>query len=84
MEKDYKIIFTKNHGKGIINNKYNLLNKNNDFYEREALFMKITEDIVLNEILKGLNKTERIKVRLFSKIFIKVYKLGITYGFNNK
>ncbi len=84
MEKDYKIIFTKNDGKDIIQLKYNLLNKNDDFYEREGFVMKETEDIVLNEILKGLNKTERIKVRLFSKIFIKVYKLGITYGFNNK
>lgn len=75
MEKDYKIIFTKNHGKGIINNKYNLLNKNNDFYEREALFMKITEDIVL----KKLNIVEKI---FFRKKFTEIYKEGIKAGFN--
>ena len=34
--------------------------------------------------MKELNKRERIKVKLFSKLFIKVYKLGITNGFNNK
>lgn len=34
--------------------------------------------------MKELNKGERIKVKLFSKLFIKVYKLGITNGFNNK
>ncbi len=77
-------IFTKNDGKDIIYNKYNLLNINNDFYEREALLMKITEDIVLKEITKELNFVERIIVKIFSSTFIKVYKIGINFGFNNK
>ena len=84
VEKSRRKIFTKNYEKDIIQLKYNLLNKNYEFYEREEFVMKETEDIVLSEIFKGLNKTEKIKVRLFSKIFIKVYKLGIMYGFNNK
>ncbi len=39
---------------------------------------------VENEILKELNLRERIVVKLFAKTFIKVYKNGITFGFNNK
>ena len=42
------------------------------------------KDVVLNEIKNELNWKEKIIVKLFSKIFIKVYKIGITYGFNNK
>lgn len=39
---------------------------------------------VAMEVMKELNWKERIVVRMFKKSFIKVYKLGITYGFNNK
>lgn len=66
--------FTKNDGKGIIYNKYNLLNKNY-FYEREGLLMKETEDIVL----KRLNIVERV---FFKKKFIEIYKEGVKAGFN--
>lgn len=41
-------------------------------------------DVVENEIIKELNWKERIIVKLFAKTFEKVYKLGITFGFNNK
>lgn len=41
-------------------------------------------DVVENEIIKELNWKERIVVKLFAKTFVKVYKLGITFGFNNK
>ena len=41
-------------------------------------------NVVENEIMEGLNWKERIVVKLFAKTFEKVYKLGITYGFNNK
>lgn len=41
-------------------------------------------DVVENEIIKELNWKERIIVKLFAKTFDKVYKLGITFGFNNK
>lgn len=75
VEKSRRKIFTKNNGKDIIYNKYNLLNKNNDFYEREALNMKITEDIVL----KKLNIVERI---FFRKKFTEIYKEGVKAGFN--
>lgn len=84
VEKINKKIFTKEIGKDIMQVKYNLLNKNKNFYEREELYVKKIEKVILKEIMKELNKGERIKVKLFSKLFIKVYKLGITNGFNNK
>lgn len=71
-EKNEKIL-KKNVGKDIIKSKYNLLNKNNDFYEREELSIKGTKDIVLSEVLNGLNLKERTIVRMFPKIFSKVY-----------
>ena len=36
------------------------------------------------EVLKELNFVEKIIVKLFTKTFAKVYKIGITYGFNSK
>lgn len=42
------------------------------------------EDVVKNVVVKELNFVERIVVKMFKKTFIKVYKIGITYGFNNK
>lgn len=45
--------------------------------------MKETKDIILKEVTKELNFIEKIVVKIFSKTFIKVYKKGITFGFNN-
>jgi len=42
------------------------------------------ENNIVKEIVKELNWRERIVVVLFRKIFLKVYKKGITFGFNNK
>lgn len=42
------------------------------------------KNVVKDEVLKELNFVEKIIVKLFTKTFIKVYKIGITYGFNNK
>lgn len=42
------------------------------------------KDVVLDEVKKDLNFKERIIVKLFSKTFYKIYKIGITFGFNNK
>ena len=44
----------------------------------------VVENEVINEILEKCNWRERIIVKIFSNIFIKIYKIGITYGFNNK
>ncbi len=41
-------------------------------------------DVVENEIIKELNWKERIIVKVFAKTFVKIYKIGITFGFNNK
>lgn len=42
------------------------------------------EKLVVEEICKNLKWYERIIVKILKKTFIKTYKLGITYGFNNK
>ena len=42
------------------------------------------KNVVEDEVIKELNFVERIIVKIFTKTFIKVYKIGITYGFNNK
>lgn len=42
------------------------------------------KDVVLDEVMKELNWKERIVVKLFKKTFYKMYKIGITFGFNNK
>lgn len=44
----------------------------------------VEKDVVLNEVKKDLNCRERIVVHIFKKIFVKAYKIGITFGFNNK
>ena len=42
------------------------------------------KDVVLDEVMKELNWKERIIVKILAKTFYKVYKIGITFGFNNK
>ena len=44
----------------------------------------MNKDVVKNEIMENLNIKERILFVLHKKTFIKVYKIGITFGFNNK
>lgn len=72
-----KKIFTNKKRNNIMRRKYNPLKAKKS--EREGLPMK-EKDEVVNE----LNWRERIIVKLFPKTFIKIYKLGITFGFNNK
>jgi len=38
----------------------------------------------IENVIKELNWKEKIIIKIFSKTFIKIYKLGITFGFNNK
>lgn len=38
----------------------------------------------MNVVVKELNWKERFVVKVFTKTFNKVYKIGITFGFNNK
>ncbi len=42
------------------------------------------EENVLREILNDCSVYERIVFKIFNKEFVKVFKLGITFGFNNK
>ena len=74
--KNVEKLFTNSKSNNIIRRKYNPLKAKS---EREGLLMK-EKDVVVNE----LNFKEKIIVKLFPKTFIKVYKLGITFGFNNK
>lgn len=60
-------VFTKNSGKDIIENKYNLLNKNEEFYEREWLYMRKTEDIVLDNV-KNKIKVDEIVIECWYNI----------------
>ena len=80
-EKNEKI-FTKNEKNNIMGRKYNPLNKDEGFYEREGLSMKETKDVVLNEIIKGLNWREKIIVKIYQKICIKIYRNGMIDCFN--
>lgn len=46
--------------------------------------MNVPYNVVLDEVKNELNWKEKIIIKIFSKTFIKVYKKGITFGFNNK
>lgn len=75
-------IFTKKEKNNIMVKKYNPLNKDEGFYEREGLFMRETEELVLDEVMEGANFIRRIILKVFKKDFIKVYKKGVKEGFN--
>ena len=49
--------------------------------DENGLFMEKIKEGNLKEVLEELNFVEKI---FFKKKFIKIYKLGITFGFNNK
>lgn len=43
------------------------------------------EEEILREIMRECeNWKERLVVKMFTRLFVKVYKMGITFGFNNK
>ncbi|MFR2533696.1 MAG: hypothetical protein ACLS95_00425 [Clostridia bacterium] len=44
----------------------------------------LNEEIIVEEILEKYNLWEKIIVKYNKKLFIKTYKIGITYGFNKK
>lgn len=46
--------------------------------------MKTNEKNIIKEISKDLKFWEKIIVRMNKRLFIKIYKIGITFGFNNK
>lgn len=53
-------------------------------FDRKSQGGIIMKNNIVKEIIKDLNWRERIVVVLLKKIFLKVYKSGITFGFNNK
>lgn len=42
------------------------------------------EKLIEEELMKELNWKEKIMLRILKKYTNKIYKLGITYGFNSK
>lgn len=40
--------------------------------------------MIEDEIVKELNWKEKIIFKLFRKTLRKIYKIGVTWGFNNK
>ena len=61
---------------------YNRVEKTKE--EMGADNMKEYEERIVEEICDECNFAERIIVRLFKKVFMKAYKIGISFGFNNK
>ncbi len=71
VEKESRKVFTNKKSNNIIKTIYNPLNKDCiSFHEREGLFMKETNDVILEDIIKELNLIERIFLK---KKLIKVY-----------
>ena len=89
-KEDFEKWFDKKRGFGFISgdNGKDYYVHHSHIYMRDAYKVLDTDDIVsfdvAMEIQQDMNRQERIVVRMFKKSFIKVYKLGITYGFNNK
>lgn len=42
------------------------------------------EKEILEEIKIGCTIKEKIVIHIFRKTFIKIFKIGVTWGFNNK
>lgn len=43
---------------------------------------KETKNVILNELTKELKYKERLMVKLFPNIFIKIFRKGMIYCFN--
>ena len=42
------------------------------------------DEYVVKEILKNCNWIERIGIRLNLKTYVKIFKIGISFGYNSK
>jgi hypothetical protein len=42
------------------------------------------EKEILKDIEKNCTNKEKLLIHIFKKTFIKIYKIGICWGFNNK
>ena len=71
--------FTIRERKDIINKECALLNKDESFYEREGLYVKLMNNELLIEVTNELNFIEKI---FFKRKFIEIYKNGVRKGFN--
>ena len=64
-------------------NNNNLLDKDyNNFYEGEGLNMEKLKNIVIKKRIKGANLKEKIFIKLFPKLCIKLYRKGMLDCFN--
>ena len=55
------------------------MNKDESFYEREGLYVKLMNNELLIEVTNELNFIEKI---FFKRKFIEIYKNGVRKGFN--
>lgn len=78
-----KNIFTKKESSDIIKEDYNPLKVNEKIYEKGSGLFKMKNGL-LKEISKGLKWREMVILYMFPNTFIKIYKQGISFGFNNK
>ena len=82
LKENERKVFTKKGGNSKINKNYNPFEVDYKIYKRrDGLYMK---NIVLEEIREELDWKGKIVSYIFPKTFTKLYKLGITFGFNNK
>lgn len=84
-KKETNNIFTKLGQKYYNKQKYNPLYKDEKIYKGDGLIMKKTKEtknVILNELTKELKYKERLMVKLFPNIFIKIFRKGMIYCFN--
>jgi len=80
-----KKVFTRGESNIIIKKDCNPLSKDyKKIYKRGWLFMKGIKEVELEEVRKRLDWKGKIIVKVFPKTFVKIYKIGITFGYNNK
>ena len=86
IKKERRNVFTEREKNSKIREDYNPFKVNCKIYKkRSGLYrMKKVEAIYLKEITEKLDLKQKIIVKLFKKIFIKIYKIGIEKGFNSK
>lgn len=76
--------FTIRERKDIINEEHNLLNKDENFYEREGLYVMKTKDVVLNETKNQKGKLEKLLTKICIDLKINNYKAIIKKFLDNK
>lgn len=83
IKRNEKEVFTKKESKVTIRKNYNPLKVNYKIYRRRSGSYSMKNEI-LKEIGEELNWKGKIFIHMFSNLSIKIYKKGISFGYNNK